>query len=171
MDEAAKKATLRMVPYGLYLVGARERVVRDPAKDLNAFVGSWVTQTSFKPPMLACAVKKDARSNQLIRDAGVFTLSILGAGQKAIAQSFFKDLAIAPDGRARGTMSGTRYEIEPVTGCPVFPDLPGWVACEVASAVDAENDHTLFVARVVAAGHAGPAKPLTHDETGWIYAG
>ncbi len=176
MDESAKRNALRMVPYGLYVVGARDRDVRDHASGINAFIGSWVTQTSFKPPMLVVAIKGDARSNRMIRDSGVFTLSVLGTGQKPLAQSFFKDLAIEQKSAEEGTMSGVPYRIEPRTGCPIFPDAPAWVACEVVAALDplapdARPDHTPFLARVVEAGYRGPEKPLAREETGWVYAG
>lgn len=166
MDEAAKKKTLRMVPYGLYLMGVRRAEVRDPAQDLNAFVASWVTQVSFKPPMVAVGVKRDARSNEMVKESKVFTLNVLGSDQKELAQRFFKDLAVTEK-----DMDGVPYERGAATGCPVFPDTPGHVECEVVHVYDGENDHSVVVARVVEAAHRREARPLTHAETGWHYGG
>src|SRR5687768_5052178 len=97
MDEAARKKALRMVPYGLYLMGVRRRDVHDLSKDLNAFVASWVTQVSFKPPMLVVGVKRDAHSNEMVREARVFTLNVLGHDQKDLAQRFFKDQPVTAE--------------------------------------------------------------------------
>ena len=174
MDETAKKNALRMIPYGLYLVGARDPGASDPATALNAFVGSWVTQTSFKPPMLVVCVRADSRSNRWIRESGALTLNVLGSHQKELAQRFFKDVVVEPASATEGTMSGVPYRIEPKTGCPVFPDAVAWVACEVEAVLDGGDvvpDHTPFLVRVVDAGYRGPDKPLTKEETGWVYAG
>lgn len=166
MDESAKKKTLRMVPYGLYLMGVRRAVVRDVATDLNAFVASWVTQVSFKPPMLVVGVKRDARSNEMVKEARAFTLNVLGSDQKDLAARFFKDQPVTDK-----TFGGTPYERGPHTGCPVFPDTPAHVECEVVEVYDGENDHSVVVAKVVDVVHRSDAKPLTHAETGWHYAG
>lgn len=155
-----------MVPYGLYLMGVRRREVRDVAKDLNAFIASWVTQVSFKPPMIAVGVKRDTHSNEMVKEAGVFTLNVLGATQKDLAQKFFKELEVTPT-----TMSGVEYEVGAKTGCPVFPDTPAHLECVVKHVFDGDNDHSVVVAEVVDAQARRADKPLTHAETGWHYAG
>lgn len=155
-----------MVPYGLYLMGVRRREVKDPATDLNAFVSSWVTQVSFKPPMIAIAVKRDAGSNAMVKEAGVFTLNFLGADQKELAQRFFKDLVVTPT-----QMGGIPYFVGKHTGCPVFPQTPAHIECAVDHVYDGDNDHSVIVARVLDVEHRRDAKPLTTSETGWSYAG
>jgi flavin reductase (DIM6/NTAB) family NADH-FMN oxidoreductase RutF len=166
MDEASRKKALRMVPYGLYLVGVRRREVRDVATDLNAFVGSWVTQVSFKPPMLVLGVKRDAHSLEMIKESGVFTLNILGAEQKDLASRFFKDLVVTDK-----DMAGVPYARGAATGAPVIPDTPATVECEVVHVYEGENDHAVVVAKIVAWEHRRDSRPLTHAETGWHYAG
>lgn len=166
MDEAAKKKALRMIPYALYLMGVRNAQVKDPASDLNVFVASWVTQVSFKPPMLVVGVKRDARSNAMVKESRVFTLNLLAGDQKDLAARFFKDVPVTET-----EMAGLRYERGAETGCPVFPDLPAHVECVVEHVYDGENDHSVVVARVVGAGHRREAGPLTHAETGWHYGG
>jgi flavin reductase (DIM6/NTAB) family NADH-FMN oxidoreductase RutF len=52
--EAAKKTTLRMIPYGLYVLGVKHR------DEINAGAINWVTQTSFAPPLIAMGVKEDS---------------------------------------------------------------------------------------------------------------
>lgn len=166
LDEAAKKAALRMVPYALYLVGVRNPRVTSPAADLNAFVGSWVTQTSFKPPLVVLGLKRDTRGNAMVREAGVFTLNLLGDDQKDLAQRFFKDLPVD-----EATFGGVPYR-RGETGAPVFPDCPAYVECRVVAVHEDGGDHDVVVGEVVAAGvHREGARPLTHAETGWHYGG
>lgn len=161
MDPEAKKRALRMIPSGLYLLG-----VRGPEGQLNVFVASWVSQTSFKPPMVMVGVRKDSHSNLWIRETGVFALSILGTGQKPLATVFLKDTVVEGE-----TMGGVPFVRGPVTGVPIIPETPAHLECRVRHVVDAENDHTVFVAEVVGARFDGPAEPLTSAETGWHYGG
>lgn len=165
MDEAARKKTLRMVPYALYLLGARRAEPKGP-EDLHAYVVSWVTQCSFKPPMLVVAMQKGSHGLALVKESRVFTLNVLGADQKALAQKFFKDLE-----RTDGHFSGHPYALGKHTGCPMFAELPATIECAVDTMVEHENDHALVLARVLDAVHRHDAKPLTHAETGWNYAG
>lgn len=165
MDPAIRRRILRLLDYNLFLVGTREREVRDETKDLNAFVGSWITQASFDPPLLAIAVRKDSRSQKMIHESGVVALSFLAAAQKPVAQKFFKDAPFAADG-----VHGLRY-LRGRTGAPYFPDLAGAVECEVRHRWEG-GDHVLYVLEVVEAhegAHAGP--PLTTGGAGWNYGG
>ena len=155
-----------MVPYGLYLMGVRRKEVRDVAKDLNAFISSWVTQVSFKPPMIVVGVKRDAYSNALLKESGVFTLNFLASDQKELAQKFFKDLVVTPT-----EMSGVPYYTGKETGCPVFPQTPAHLECVVEHIYEGDNDHSVVVGRVLDVEHRRDAKPLTTSETGWSYAG
>lgn len=155
-----------MVPYALYLMGVRRKDVQDVARDMNAFVASWVTQVSFKPPMVVVGVKRDSHSNEMVKESRVFTLNILGDDQKDLTQRFFKDQPVT------ATHFGqTPYVRGALTGCPVFPETPAHVECEVVDIIDGENDHSIVIGKVIDAKHRRDAGPLTHRETGWHYAG
>lgn len=166
MDEPQRKKALRMVPYGLYLMGVRRKEVRNVATDLNVFLSSWVTQVSFKPPMLVVGVKRDAHSNAMLKESGVFSLNILGAEQKELATTFMKALTVTPT-----QMSGVPYFAGKETGCPIIPQTPAHVECVVEHVYDGDNDHSVVIGRIVDVEHRRDAKPLTHAETGWHYAG
>ncbi|MFA5862864.1 MAG: flavin reductase family protein [Candidatus Thermoplasmatota archaeon] len=165
MDEAARKKTLRMVPYALYLLGTRRVQPKGP-EDLHAHVVSWVSQCSFKPPMIMVAMQKGSLGLELVNESRVFTLNFLGADQKALAQKFFKTIE-----RTGGHFSGHPYELGKQTGCPVFPESPATIKCAVDDIIEHENDHAVVLARVVDVAHRRDAMPLTHRETGWAYAG
>lgn len=165
VDELARKKALRMVPYGLYLLGCRRAVVKD-ASDLHAYVVSWVTQTSFKPPMIVVGVGRSSLAHQLISESRVFSLNFLGADQKDLAKRFFKEIE-----RTDGHLSGAPFASGPQSGCPLFLELPASIECEVVHMYDGENDHSVVVAKVVGAEVRHDAKPLTTMDTGWSYAG
>ncbi len=44
-----------MIPYGLYVLASRD------GDNYGAGTINWVTQTSFKPPLVAMGVKKDSK--------------------------------------------------------------------------------------------------------------
>ena len=52
MDPQAKKIALRKMPHGVYVVGVKQDA------HVNAFTGTWMTQCSFAPPLVAIGVKK-----------------------------------------------------------------------------------------------------------------
>jgi flavin reductase (DIM6/NTAB) family NADH-FMN oxidoreductase RutF len=62
MDEAAKKTSLRMIPYGLFVLTTKA----GNGQDVSAATINWVTQTSFKPPLVAIGVKADSLVHQHI---------------------------------------------------------------------------------------------------------
>ncbi|MHB8603819.1 MAG: flavin reductase family protein [Thermoplasmatota archaeon] len=166
MDEASKKKLLRMVPYGYYLLGTREAEVKDVQRDVNVILATLVMQTSFKPPMLALACRKESRTRAMIETSRVFALSMLAEGQKQMGAAFFKDVA-----HADGKLNGYPFELSANVGCPVFPETLGHIECRVESAVDGENDHTVYMARIVDAHASRDGAPLSQRETGWTYAG
>ena len=75
MDEQAKKTALRMIPYGLYVLCTKD------GDKVNAAAINWLTQASFKPPLLAMGIKRDTDTFQNLKQTGAeFALSILGTG-------------------------------------------------------------------------------------------
>jgi len=174
MDENAKKNALRMIPYGLYIVGAREADASPEAlragdalhqEKLNAFLASWVSQCSFKPPLVMMGIKGDSRSHRMLLESGVVTLNLLGEGQKDVAAKFFKDIKWQD-----GTANGVPYTVG-ANGCPHFPDMPATLEARIVHHWSG-GDHTVFVAEVTDAVHRKEgAKPLTHADTGWHYGG
>ena len=51
MDDAAKKTTLRMIPYGIYVMTSD-----DGKGNVGAATVNWVTQSSFAPPLVVVGV-------------------------------------------------------------------------------------------------------------------
>ena len=76
MDEKAKKQSLLMIPYGLFVLGAAH------GGTATAATVNWVTQASFNPPLVVVGIKKDSGSHAMVKDSKKFALSMLAAGQK-----------------------------------------------------------------------------------------
>ena len=140
MDANHKKTTLRMIPYGLFVLTAEAADGRVSAATVN-----WVTQTSFEPPLLAVGVKVDSAGHGLIKDTGHFALSVLGKGQQNQAFAFFKPA------RREGDQIGGHDFRRGSTGAPILEAAPAWVECRLVGTVE-KGDHSLFVGEVLDAG-------------------
>ncbi len=158
MDPDEKKRALRMVTYGLYVATSRG------ADGIAAGTINWVTQSSFEPPLIMAAIKRESSLHRAIETGNVFAIHIVGKAQKDVAISFFKG----------GILDGEKLNGYPCrtgeTGSPILLEAPGYFECRVTDSVR-RGDHTIFVGEVVAAGTHGSDEPLTLREAGFNYAG
>jgi flavin reductase (DIM6/NTAB) family NADH-FMN oxidoreductase RutF len=122
-------------------------------------------QGSFKPPLVINCVRQDSGSHAMIKASGVFSLSVLEAGQKDLAAQFFK-----PKRRVGNKFDEVEFYEGPETGCPIIQDSLGYVECKVIGAVEG-GDHTVFVGKVIGAGVHREGDPLLLESTGWQYGG
>ena len=158
MDEKTKKTALRMIGYGVYVLGV------DHEGDVDFATMTWLTQSSFKPPLIAVAIRKETRPNDLVRKSGRFAVSFLAKDQVELARIFAKPVDVekesvqgAPFGRTDG-------------GAPILVEAPAWIEAEVRS-VDDRGDHSLVLAEVTDARIVHDAEPLSLAETGMNYGG
>ncbi len=156
MDANVKKTTLRMIPYGLYVLTAKGKGDAVAAATVN-----WVTQASFAPPLLAVGVKADSAAHALIKESGAFALNVLGKGQQAMAFTFFK-----PAVREGQTVSGEPFRWGS-TGAPVLERTPAYVECRLVDSIE-RGDHSVFVGEVVDAGLAKAVDGRADDATLWL---
>ena len=159
MDENAKKTALRHIPYGLFVVGTK-----DDSGKVNAFAANWLTQASFKPPLVVMAAKADAPSTAQIEQSKVFCVNVIETGGTALASKFFGH--VEPEGNKFGDVE---FELSP-NGCPVLKDAIAYFECKLVDEV-AMGDHSILVGEVVEAGVQKEAAPLTLKETGFNYGG
>jgi flavin reductase (DIM6/NTAB) family NADH-FMN oxidoreductase RutF len=156
--EAAKKAALLSIPYGLYVLAAKS------GDGVAAGTVNWVTQTSFKPPLVAIGVKTDSGVYAALKASGQFALSFLESGQKDAAFAFFK-----PTQADGNTINGQAYETHE-TGAPVISSAPAWVEGRIVGEV-AVGDHSCMVGEVTNAGLKRDVNLLTLGEVGVKYGG
>ncbi len=146
LEPETRKSVLRMIPYGLYILTARGENDQVAAAAVN-----WVTQASFKPPLVAVAVRADSNAHALIQQSGFFALNMLGKTQAGAAFAFFKPTVV--EGM---TLSGEAFHYGE-TGSPILESVPAWVECKVAGS-QTLGDHTLFMGEVI---HAGLKEPFS----------
>lgn len=158
LNEEAKKIMLRKIPHGLYICGVKD------GDEVNGFTASWVMQASFQPPLVVTCVNTKSVSHAMVEASQVFTLSVLEANQKEMAQTFFK-----PQRRVGNKFEDVEFYLGE-TGCPIISDSLGYVECRVVGSV-AQGDHTVFVGEVIAAGVHREGDPLLLESTGWQYGG
>lgn len=158
MDENAKKKGLRMIPYGLQVLGAKHG-----GKSTVATV-NWTTQASFQPPLVVVGIKTDSTAHELVKQSKKFTLSMLGTGQKDLAFAFFKHVD-PKDGKY-----GNYAYRDGNNGCPIITDAPAAVECDVINFIE-KGDHSIVIGQVTEAHLSKESDPLTLKECGVNYGG
>ncbi len=145
MDADAKKTTLRMIPYGIYVMTAD-----DGKGNVGAATVNWVTQTAFAPPLVVVGVKADSGIYQIVKGAKTFALNMLGKDHKGLAFTFFKPAKLED-----GKLSGQAFRKGTATGAPILEAAPAAVECRVKSIIE-EGDHHVVLGEVVEAHLAKP---------------
>ena len=158
MDEQAKKTALRRIPYGLYLLTAKH------GDDVTSATVNWVTQTSFKPPLVAVGIKAGTHPYDTVKNAGSFAINVLGEDQKDVAGAFFA--TVKPEGNKLGPVTFK----DGSTGAPIINEAPAYWECRLVTVVE-EGDHHIFVGEVVDAGVNDDTPTLLMRDTGWNYGG
>jgi flavin reductase (DIM6/NTAB) family NADH-FMN oxidoreductase RutF len=158
MDEDTKKKALRMIPYGLFVLTSKN------GDDVASGTVNWVTQSSFKPPMVAVAIKADSHPYGVVKASGSFAINVLSQDQKDVAQAFF--MTVTPEGNQLGPVT-----IHPgATGSPIINEAPAFWECRVVSVTE-QGDHHVFLGEVIEAGVQGEGQTLLMRDTGWNYGG
>jgi flavin reductase (DIM6/NTAB) family NADH-FMN oxidoreductase RutF len=114
---------------------------------------SAVTSVSLRPPLLLVSLALDSRTLAAIEDTRGFSVALLRADQRAVAEGF------ALPGGPR--FAGVPYR--EVCGVPVLADCLGWSVCRVVD-VREYGDHRLVIGEVLAT-RTGAGRPLVwHDQ-------
>ena len=114
---------------------------------------------SLEPPLVGIALARHAALHELLREAGTFAASILGAGQEHLAQHFAR--GVPPIGLWTG-IDTRRSELGP----PLIEGALGWIECRLVSEHPA-GDHTFFVGDVVSARRGPAREALVHVGGGY----
>ena len=139
MNTDAKKTTLRMIPYGIYILTAD-----DGAGNVAGATVNWVTQTSFNPPLIAVGVKADSGAYATVKSTKRFVLNMLGKDGKGPAFTFFKPAKLED-----GKLSGQAIHAAG-NGAPILDSAIAAVECSVVQIVE-QGDHHIVVAEVTEA--------------------
>jgi flavin reductase (DIM6/NTAB) family NADH-FMN oxidoreductase RutF len=159
MDTKIRRKTLQMLSNGVYVLTSRSE------DRYGAATVTWVSQASFKPPLVMAAVQRDSNVFRCLAESRTAVLHIVGDRQRDIAHRFFY-----PTHAECGTINGEPFA-EGKTAAPVLANLPAHVECQVERIVETDGDHAVVILRVVEAECREQVRPLTMAETPWVYGG
>jgi flavin reductase (DIM6/NTAB) family NADH-FMN oxidoreductase RutF len=159
MDPKTKQKTLRLLTNGIYILTSR---VGD---SFGAATITWVSQASFRPPLLMAAVRTESSVFRCLAESRIAALHVVGKHQKQIAQKFF-----SPTRGGSTDLNGEPF-FEGTTSAPILQNLPAYVECRVVDIREEYGDHALVVLEVVEAVLLADVEPLTVPDSPWEYGG
>lgn len=128
------KSALGKIPSGLFVAGA----VLDGQR--IGMLCSFVEQAGFDPPMIMISLGTDRPFRRVLDQEALFSVNILGAGNKKILAAF-------ASGREEDAFA--RFELrENAQGLPQLADALAWLACRSRGCM-AAGDHVVYVAEVM----------------------
>jgi flavin reductase (DIM6/NTAB) family NADH-FMN oxidoreductase RutF len=132
---------MRFVPHNVAVLAV------DHDGDRMGVTISSLVSLSLDPPLIGISVGKQASLYELLRNAGVFTLSVLGGEQEDIARRFAsgRPPLVHWDGVA----------MREGTFAPLIDGALGWIEARTRAEHEA-GDHTFFIAEAVRV-ERGPA--------------
>ena len=159
MDPKTKQKVLRLLTNGMYILTSRS------GKHFGAATITWVSQASFKPPLLMVALRKDGSAFQSVVESGTAVLHVLDSRQQDIAQKFF-----AATEESHGLLNGEPYS-EGKIGAPVLENLGAYLECKALEILEKHGDHAIVVFEVLNAVLRRDVEPLTVTSSPWQYGG
>ncbi len=161
VDDKIKSEILKMVPYGLYVVTC----ISKDGKTQNAFTGSWLSQVSFKPPLIMIGSQKDSLSTKLILESGKFLVNFVDESQSDIVKHFFKPAHSNDD-----KLSNHSWIVSEKTNCSILEEGLAYLECIVKESYT-PGDHSVIIGEIIGAKILRQASPLQMRHTSWHYAG
>ena len=160
VDKKVRQKTLRMLSNGVYVLTSRSD------DRYGAATVTWVSQVSFKPPLIMAAVRRESNVFKCLDVSRTAVLHIVGDEQQEIARRFFY-----PTRAESGTINGEPFA-QGMTNSPVLANLPAYVECRVERILDADGDHAMVILGVVEADCGERMlRPLTVAAATWEYGG
>jgi len=159
MDVSAKQKNLRLLTSGIYVLTSRD------GDRYGAATVTWVSQVSFKPPLLMAALRKDGSVFHCLAASGIAVLHIVGSEQQEIAQKFFSTTK-----QSDGFLNGEPF-YQGKTSAPVLKNLKAYLECKLVNISEDLGDHAIAILEVVEAGNHGEVDPLVVGDSPWKYGG
>jgi flavin reductase (DIM6/NTAB) family NADH-FMN oxidoreductase RutF len=159
MDPKIKQKALRLLTNGMYVLTSRS------GKNFGAATVTWVSQASFKPPLLMAALRKDGSVFECLAESRSAVLHVVAADQQSIAQKFF-----APTSHADNALNGEPYTLNQDSS-PILSNLPAYLECKLVEINDRAGDHAIVVLEVTGATLVRDVEPLTVTDSPWQYGG
>jgi flavin reductase (DIM6/NTAB) family NADH-FMN oxidoreductase RutF len=135
------RGLMRFVPHPVAVLSVRHD------RDTMGVTVSSLVSLSLEPPLVGISIGKQASVYELLRNAGAFSISVLGDGQEDLARRF-----------AAGHPPLVHWSgVETAEGrnAPLIAGALGWIEARTIAEHDA-GDHTFFIAAVESV-ERGPA--------------
>ena len=158
MDVKVRKQTLRMLSNGIYVMTSAS------ATHYGAATVTWLSQASFKPPLVMAAIRPTSNVFRCLSESGIAAIHILDASQKDIAQRFFSPTSVVDE-----TINGEPF-VAGVTQAPILRNAAAYFECRVRQIVTL-GDHAVVIMEVVDAECRHDLSPLTVAASPWSYGG
>lgn len=140
------------ISYGLYIVTSGNKTSR------NGFIANSVFQVTATPPQFAVCCNKDNHTAGIIKETGVFVISVLA---QEVSSKF-----IGHFGYKTGSNFDKLNEIKYFTGktgAPVITEnVVSYIECKVNQTVDS-GTHLIFIGDVIQADILNDKTPLTYE--------
>jgi flavin reductase (DIM6/NTAB) family NADH-FMN oxidoreductase RutF len=159
MDDRAKKKLLRHIPYGLYIVGVGS------GNASRAFTGSWLTQVSRVPPVIALGIREASESLRVARESETLAVSFLDKDSRGVFEHFSRRSV-----EEHERLTGVSYHAAS-NGAPVLDQAIGHLAGQVIDIRSGFGDHALVIAQITDASLERDIPPLVMSDTPWSYSG
>jgi flavin reductase (DIM6/NTAB) family NADH-FMN oxidoreductase RutF len=158
MELPTRKRTLRLLSNGVY-------VMTSAGHDrFGAATVTWLSQASFKPPLVMAAVRRDSNVFACLCESGAAAVHILDSEQTSMAQRFFSPTKV--DG---ATINGEPF-VPGQTTAPILLNAKAYFEATVHHMFTL-GDHAVVVMEVVEAACHGEVHPLTVAASPWEYGG
>jgi len=144
------RGLMRQWPHGVSILSI------DADGDRMGVTVSSLVSLSLDPPLIGISIGKQASCYELLRRAGRFGISLLGADQEELARRFASGYPPIVHWQGVPTREGTV--------APLIEGALGWIEAETRAEHDA-GDHTFFVADVLALAHGPSRQALVYRES------
>jgi len=158
MDPGVRKRTLRLMSNGVYVITSSS------GEHYGAATATWVSQASFKPPLLMAAIRLESNVYKCLTKSGVAAVHIIDCTQQEMASRFFSPTKIVGN-----TINGEPF-VPGLTRVPILQNALAYVECAVRH-IFTRGDHAVVVMEVVDAECRGDVRPLTVAASPWQYGG
>ncbi|HJR40979.1 MAG TPA: flavin reductase family protein [Gemmatimonadaceae bacterium] len=151
IDPATFRSVLGRFASGVTVVTARDESGTDHGMTVSAFCS-----LSLHPPLILMCVEQGAEMHPILERAHHCAVSILEEHQESLSRRFAEPMT--------DRFEGIGYTRQ-VTGAALLDDALAHVECELLERHPG-GDHTIFIARVIAAG-ATSERPLIYYRGGY----
>ena len=144
------RGLMRLWPHGVSILSV------DVDGDRMGVTVSSLVSLSLEPPLVGVSIGKDASCYELLRSAGRFAISLLGAEQEELARRFAAGYPPIVHWQGVPTREGKV--------APLIEGALGWIEAETRTEADA-GDHTFFIADVLSIEHGPSHHALVYRES------